>query len=199
MGMRTLRATAVAVLTFAAVLGAASAMAAGGGHHADSGALLKDFIFRVLNFAVVVGILVYFVTKPIKRGLASRRESLEKALEEAEKARREAEAKHAEYEAKLKDASEEIAEIEEEIRREGELERERILANAREMAEKMAKDSERAAAQEVSKATRELREEAASLAISLAREMLKKNFTDADQKRLVDEYMQKMQKAGELS
>jgi F-type H+-transporting ATPase subunit b len=197
--MRTLRATSVAVVTFAVVLTAASAMAAGGGDHADSGVLLKDFIFRVLNFAVVVGILVYFVTKPIKRGLASRRESLEKALEEAEKARREAEAMHAEYEAKLKDASEEISAIEEEIRREGELERERILANAREMAEKMAKDSERAATQEVVKATRELREEAASLAISLAREMLKKNFTDADQKRLVDEYMQKMQKAGELS
>jgi len=85
------------------------------------------------------------------------------------------------------------------LRREGELERERIIANAREMAEKMAKDSERAATQEVVKATRELREEAASLAISLAREMLKKSFTDADQKRLVDEYMQKMQKAGELS
>ncbi|MGE4345060.1 MAG: F0F1 ATP synthase subunit B [Geoalkalibacter sp.] len=199
MGMRTLRATVVAVLTCTVVLAAASAMAAGGGHQVDSGVLLKDFIFRVLNFAVVVGILVYFVTKPIKRGLASRRENLEKALEDAEKARREAEARHAEYEAKLKDASEEIAAIEEEIRREGELERERIIANAREMAEKMAKDSERAATQEVAKATRELREEAAALAISLAREMLKKNFTDADQKRLVDEYMQKMHKAGELS
>jgi len=186
-------------MTFAVVLAAAAAMAAGGGGHADSGALLKDFIFRVLNFSVVVGILVYFVTKPIKRGLAERREGLGKALEEAEQARREAEAKYAEYEAKLKDASEEIAEIEQEIRREGELERERILANAREMAEKMAKDTEKAASQEVARATRELQQEAASLAISLAHEMLKKNFTEADQKRLVDEYMQKMQKAGELS
>jgi F-type H+-transporting ATPase subunit b len=41
----------------------------------------------------------------------------------------------------------------------------------------------------------ELRAEAARLAVELAEELLGKNVTAADQKRLVDEYMQKV---GEL-
>ncbi len=199
MGMKTLHSKLVIVLALGLVLAASAALAAGGGGHADSGVLLKDFLFRCLNFAVVVGILVYFVTKPIKKGLSGRREGLEKALTDARKAKEAAEAKFAEYDSKLKDATAEIDQIQNEIKREGELERERIVANARAMAEKITQDAEKAAAQEVAKAARELQQEAAALAISLAGEMLKKNFTDADQKRLVDEYMQKMQKVGELS
>ncbi|WP_305042253.1 ATP synthase F0 subunit B [Geoalkalibacter sp.] len=177
---------------------ASTPWAAGADAHHDAGTLLKDFLYRVLNFGVMVAILGFFITRPIKKGLASRRETLAKELEDARQAREAAEAKFAEYERKLKDAAEEIDQIQAEIRREGELERERILANAREMAAKMAQDTERTAAQEIAKARLELRKEAAALAIALADDLLKKNFNDDDQKRLVDEYMNKMQQVGEL-
>jgi F-type H+-transporting ATPase subunit b len=47
----------------------------------------------------------------------------------------------------------------------------------------------------VAKARIELREEASRLAVELAEDMLKKQVSADDQKRLVEEYMQKM---GEL-
>ena len=194
------RKTTLIGLASALLLAAAGTVwaAAEGGHHADSGVLLKDFLYRCLNFAVVVGILVYFVRKPLQKGLAGRREDLAAALQEAQQAREEAEAKYAEYEKKLADATAEIDEIQKSIKAEGELERERILANAKEMAEKIKQDAERTADQEVEKAIRSLRREATSLSIEIARELLQKNFSGDDQKRLVDEYVQKMQKVGEV-
>lgn len=169
-------------------------LAAGGGH-ADGGAVLKDFAYRVFNFALMAGLLYYFVAKPIRNGLSTRREDIAKTLADALAARDEAEAKHREYSEKLAKATEEITEIRAAIKREGEMERDRILASAKEMAAKIEKEAENKASGVVTKARKELREEAARLAVELAEVLLKKQVSAADQKRLVDEYMQKV---GEL-
>ena len=163
--------------------------------HTDSGVLLKDFLYRVLNFGIVVAILVYFLAKPIKKGLTGRRQDIEKDLAEAKQAKADAEAKFAEYDQKLALATEEIAEISAAIRREGELEKQKIIANAQLLAAKIEQDAEKAAELEVAKARTELQREAVTLAVSLAEDLLKKNFTKDDDARLTDEYMQKV---GEL-
>ena len=169
--------------------------AAGGGGHTDSGVVLKDFLYRCFNFALMVGVLVYFVNKPIRKGLKDRSAAIEKTLAEAEAAKQAAEAKHREYTEKLAKATEEIANIRTSIRHEGELERDKIIAAAKEMAAKVEREAENKAAGVVAKARAELREEASRLAVELAEEMLKKQVSADDQKRLVDEYMQKV---GEL-
>ena len=177
------------------ILAPVTAFAAGGGGHADSGAVLKDFIYRCFNFALMAGLLAYFVTKPIRKGLKGRTEEIEKTLADAESAKAAAEAKHKEYSDKLAKATEEIAGITEAIRREGELERDKIIAAAKEMADKIEREADNKAAGVVAKARIELREEASRLAVELAEDMLKKQVSADDQKRLVEEYMQKM---GEL-
>ncbi len=188
--------TVITLLTLV-LLGAASlALAASGeGGHADSGVLLKDFLYRIFNFGVTVALLAYFVTKPIRKGMAGRRQDIEKTLDQARTAQQQAEAKFAEYDRKLTQASAEIEEICASIRREGEVEKEAILAAARESSAKILKDAERSAALEVSRARAELRQEAVRMAVSISEELLKKNFTADDQKRLVTEYIQKV---GEL-
>lgn len=177
------------------VLAASIACASSSGGHGDSGAVAKDFAWRILDFALMAGLLVYLLIKPIRNGLAGRREGIEKALSDAVAAREAAEAKFAEYDAKLNKASAEIDEMSAAIRREGELERERILANAREMAEKITAEAEKTAESEILRARTELRQEASRLAITLAEELLKKEITAGDQQRLVDEYVSKV---GEL-
>ena len=177
------------------ILAPVAAFAAGGDGHADSGAVLKDFIYRCFNFALMAGLLAYFVTKPIRKGLKGRTEEIEKTLADAESAKAAAEAKHKEYSDKLAKATEEIAGITEAIRREGELERDKIIAAAKEMADKIEREADNKAAGVVAKARIELREEASRLAVELAEDMLKKQVSADDQKRLVEEYMQKM---GEL-
>ena len=173
----------------------ATVFAAGGGGHADSGVVLKDFLYRCFNFALMVGVLVYFVNKPIRKGLKERSAGIEKTLAEAEAAKQAAEAKHREYTEKLAKATEEIASIAASIRHEGELERDKIVAAAKQMAAKIEREAENKAAGVVTKARTELREEASRLAVELAEDMLKKQVSSDDQKRLVDEYMQKV---GEL-
>ncbi|MCF6178050.1 MAG: ATP synthase F0 subunit B [Geopsychrobacter sp.] len=191
-----MRTTRTVLLTLALMLLLTGLVyASGGEHHVESGVLLKDFLYRVFNFAIVIGILVYFLTKPLKKGLAGRSNDIEKALAEAEQIKLDAEAKFAEYDKKLATANAEIAEISAAIKREGVLEKEKIIVSAKQMAIKIEQDAEKAAALEVAKARRELQSEAVRLAVELAEELLKKNFTGEDDTRLIDEYMQKV---GEL-
>lgn len=173
----------------------ATAVVAADGSHADSGVLLKDFLYRLLNFSIVVAALVFFLKKPIKNGLSGRRDDIEKSLKEARQAKEEAEAKFAEYDRKLSDATQEIAVIAAAIRKEAELEKQKIIANAKEQALKIEQDAEKAAELEVAKARLSLQQEAVRLAVGIAEDVLKKNFTKDDDNRLIDEYMQKV---GEL-
>ncbi len=193
-----MRSKVTAVLLSLLLVGLISGIAfasAEGGHHVASGVLLKDFLYRVLNFGIVVAILVYFLRKPIKKAFSGRREEIEKNLTEAKILKEAAEEKFEEYDRKLAQATEEIAEIGAAIRREGELEKQKIIENAKAMAITIEQDAEKAAEIEVAKARTELQREAVQLAVSVAEELLKKNFTKDDDTRLIDEYMQKV---GEL-
>ena len=184
-------------LTFAAViinttllLGLATlAMASAGGGHASEGVLLKDFLYRCLNFAVVLGILGYFALKPIKKALGDRKEHVVKTLEEARKSRAEAEARYQEVEAKLKAANADIEQVYSAIREEGEAERQKIIANAVTMAEKIQAEAEKSAQRAVENASLQLRAEAASLAVQLAEQLIKKNISSEDHDRLLNEYI----------
>jgi len=189
------KSTATVVATFVLLAVATVALASEGGETASSAALLKDFLYRCFNFAITFGLLAYFLAKPLRKVLTGRREGIEKALRDAEAAKAEAEARFAEYDSKLTKAEQEIEGIYAAIKREGELERERILANAQEMAKTITQEARKAADNEVAKARVELRREATRMAIEIAEELLTKNITGDDQKRMVNEYMQKV---GEL-
>lgn len=169
--------------------------AADGAQHTESGVLLKDFLYRLLNFAILVGGLAYFVAKPLKNALTNRRAGIEDELKKARAAAEDAEQRFAEYDAKLTRAEEEIEQIKIDIRKEAELEKQRIIAQAEEMAAKIKEDSGKTAEQEIAKARLALRQEAAELAVALARDMLKDSFNRDDQARLVEEYKLKV---GEL-
>jgi len=166
-----------------------------GAQHADSGVLLKDFLYRLFNFAILVGGLAYFVAKPLKNALAGRREGIEEELKKAREAAEHAELRFAEYDAKLTSAEEEIEQIKIDIRNEAEQEKQRIIAEAEEMAAKIKEDSGKTAEHEIEKARLVLRQEAAELAVELAKDILKDSFNREDQARLVEEYKIKV---GEL-
>lgn len=165
----------------------------GGAHHPDTGAQLKDFAWRVLDFAVLALILWWALKKAnVKGALADRRAGIEKALSEAVTAREAAERKLAEYADKLAQANKEIDEIHAAMKREGEIERERIIAEAKVAAAKIREQAAQAASQEIVKARTELREEAGRLAVQLAEQTLKEKIEKTDQDRLVGEYLAKV-------
>ena len=164
-----------------------------GAHHADSGAQMKDFGWRVLNFAVLAGIIVWALKKAdVKGSLAARQADIEKSLIDAEAARDATEAKLLEYGVKLDQASKEIDELHAAIVREGEQEKNRIIAEANIAAEKIVAQAALSAEQETVKARNELRVEAARLAVEIATGKLSGAIQKNDHDRFVGEYLDKV-------
>lgn len=182
----------------AAVIGlAALGFAAEGGegaHHVDTGKQMKDFMWRVIDFAALLGVIIWALKKANAKGaLADRTANIEKALREAEEARAAAEKKFAEYSGKLEKANQEIDGIYAAIRKEAESEKERIIAEAKMTADKIREQAAATASQEVLKAKAELRGEAARLAVQMAEQSLRENIKKDDQDRLVNDYLTKVE------
>ena len=165
-----------------------------GAHHVDHAAgQMKDFGWRVLNFAVLLGIIVWALKKAdIKGSLAARQADIAKSLKDAEAARDAAEAKLREYGAKLDLASKEIDELHAAIIREGEQEKNRIIAEATIAADKIVAQAALSAEQETVKARNELRAEAARLAVEIATGKLTGAIQKNDHDRFVGEYLDKV-------
>jgi F-type H+-transporting ATPase subunit b len=164
-----------------------------GAHHVDKGAQLKDLGWRVLNFVVLLGILGFAIKKAdVKGSLAARQSQIEKDLKDAQEGRAAAEAKLAEYTGKLSQATKEIDELQAAIIREGEQEKERIIAEAKVAAQKIAAQASQSAEQETIKARAELRAEAAKLAVEIATGKLSGAIQKADHDRFVGEYLDKV-------
>ncbi len=183
-----------ALVVLLPVLAASVAVAAGGGeHHVDSGALYKDFIWRVVNFAVLVGIVVWALKKAnVKGSLAERQAAIEKKLKESREAHAAAEAKLKEYSEKLDKANLELEQLRAAMLQEAEAEKQRIIAEAREAAVKIAAQAAQSADQEVLKARAELRAEAARLAVEQAAGKLCGAVQKADHDRFVQDYLGKV-------
>lgn len=184
-------------LWVAGVLGAAlvgllagPAWAASGGHEAAGGVLLKDFIGRSVNFVLLVGLLGYFLRKPLAQGLAGRRDQVTEALHQAREARADAEARAAILARQLAESEGQLAALVERMKQDNEQERVTLLEKARQLAESIRREAEAGAAREIERARRQLRAEAVALAIELAEERIKGNLRAADQTRLVDEYLE---------
>ncbi|MGA7827119.1 MAG: ATP synthase F0 subunit B [Geobacteraceae bacterium] len=183
----------IAILCSSIILLATAGFAAEAVPHAESGAQLKDFLFRLFNFALLAGILAWALKYfKVKELLAARRTEVAKTLRDAEEIREEAERKLTEYNEKLEKASREIDEIHAAIKHEGEVEKSRIIQEAKEAAERIRSQAQIAANQEIKQATARLQAETARLAVQLAKTSLKQSVTPNDQDRFVDEYLKKV-------
>ncbi len=183
----------ISAIVLLATAGFASEGGGGAAHQPDSNVQMKDFGWRVLNFAVLVAIIVWALKKAdVKGTLAARQADIAKSLIDAEEARDAAEAKLREYSSKLDQASKEIDELHAAIIREGEHEKNRIIAEANIAAEKIVAQAALSAEQETVKARNELRAEAARLAVEIATGKLTGAIRKNDHDRFVGEYLDKV-------
>jgi F-type H+-transporting ATPase subunit b len=149
----------------------------------------SDLAYRVVNFAVLVIGIYFFAKKPLMAFLKKRQETIKNALAEAEEAKREGERKHQEYEERLGKLDLEIKKLRQAMIEEGEREKARIIAEARQIAEKIKEQARLIAQQELKMATRRVQDETAAMSIKLAEELLKKHLTPKDHERLIDDYI----------
>jgi F-type H+-transporting ATPase subunit b len=166
--------------------------AATGGDGGSSGKDWVDFAWRLVNMIVLVGFLYWLLAKKIKEFFVGRQEGIKSSLEQARIAKEEAEQKYEEYTNKLGKATEEIAGITNMIRAQGLAEKERIIEDARKVAEKMKEDTQARVEQELKLAGNLLRAEAVKLSVEMAEELLKRNVTAADHDAMVKDYLDKV-------
>ena len=151
-----------------------------------------DLLWRTTNFAGLVFILVFFLRKPFADGLSGRRDGIKDQLEALESRKAEAEQLYKEAEAKLARLDDEVNAIITEAVKQGEAEKEKIIADAERNAGDIKRQAEMAVAHEIAEAKTRLKGEIAEQAVLLAEELVKKNIQPADQSRMVELSLEKV-------
>ncbi len=179
-----------ALLVFA---GAAAAVASEGGHgeaHGPDGAAWLTLGFSAVNFTIFALLIYRFGWPGVRDFLSGRRDEVAAAMAAAETARREADAIRREYAEKEAGLEETRRRMLEEIRLGAAADRDRLLREAQDAAERLRVDAERQAEHDLARARRELRAEAARLAAELAEKEVRAKLTDADRSRLLQEFVE---------
>jgi F-type H+-transporting ATPase subunit b len=194
---------AAAVFLTLAVAAAGYASGSGGEDHVahktlyqllaeDPLPLIKDFLWRVINFAIILWLLIRFTGKPIRNYFANRREAMVKAINDAREARLAAERMFQEYQDRLAGLDAEMRALEERIRSEAAAEQERIRREALQFVAKVKQQAAQMADQEVLAAKRRLKEEAVHLAVEAAEKLVRERITAADRRHMVENYLQEV-------
>ncbi|MDX1945065.1 MAG: F0F1 ATP synthase subunit B [Pirellulaceae bacterium] len=163
--------------------------------HGNGSAQLKSaqelrFDLAIATFAVFVLLLLIltkFAWKPIAHGLDQREETIARQIEEARLAAEKGARQLQEYEAKLAAAVEESRKIIAEARKDAEVAKGKIMAEAQEAA---AKERDRAVADITSaknQALQEIAQKSVSTAVSLASHIIRREVKPEDHEQLIDQ------------
>ncbi|MBI5589860.1 MAG: ATP synthase F0 subunit B [Deltaproteobacteria bacterium] len=162
-----------------------------GDAHKAKGWVATD-TYRVMNFAVLAGALVFLLRKPLSQALDSRIKGIRTQLEDLEAKKTEAEKILSEYNTKIARLSQESEGIVAEYIRQGNDAKARILKEAEASAYKLEEQARRNIENEFEVAKQLLQQDIFEKAMIKAEEIIKKNITADDQNRLVDEYLDKV-------
>lgn len=165
---------------------AVSAFAAeGGGEH--GGGSVMEWVWRLVNFAILVFILVKFGGKPMKDYFQQRKALIEKSIHEAQEAKALAAKALAEVEERLKLKDKEIEGIKAASVSSGEREKARLIEEGERLGAKILEQAKSNIDFELKKAKDVIKAEAVEAAMQLAEEKIKSKMTKEDQDRLLQE------------
>lgn len=166
-----------------------------GAEHAEKFLGLPLWIWQVLNLALFVALLMYFVAKPLADAFRKRQVEIEERRREAEKQRAHVQQLAAELGERTARVEREIAEIRKQGLLDGEAARAALAARADEEAERVRRDSGEEIERRLAAAKAELRRAAADQTAAAASTILSKEITQDDRQRLLAESMARMKEA----
>ncbi len=152
----------------------------------------KDFLFRVINFVLVVAIIWKFAGKQIKDFFKGRQYQIKAELEDLDSRRKQAEIKLKEMEKSISNIEAEKKAILDDYRKQGEAMKASIIAEAERKAVHIKAQAETAVSQEVKLATETLRSQVAEMVVVAAEKMLAEKLSDKKQQQLIDDYVTKV-------
>lgn len=169
---------------------AAAAESGHGGH--EEMTFMGDWLPRLVNFAIIAGVVVYVMRKPVRDFFAGRTAEIEKAMQESKVAREHAVAALAEMDRKIKDVQAETKRMLADAQARGEKDRQALVEEGKKTAQDVQVQVKEGIAVEVQKAKTALAVEAALLSLDLAEGRIKDKIGDQDHERIVKEYIAKV-------
>jgi F-type H+-transporting ATPase subunit b len=157
---------------------------------------LPMWIWQLANLAAFLGVLGYFVARPLAAAFRRRQEAVEERIRQAQQRRAEAAHLEAEIHERMARLDRDLAEVRARGLAEGEAARAALVARADEEAERVRREAEAEIARRLTFAKEELRRTAADLIAASAIERLSAEMTDEDQPRLVDEAVRRLLERG---
>jgi F-type H+-transporting ATPase subunit b len=164
-----------------------------GAEEAGHAAEWKEWLWKILNFGILVFILVKFLGKPFKNFLRQRTELIEKTLNEAREAKELAAKALAEVEERLRSKDKEVQDIISISERSAKAEYEELIKQGEEMSEKVIAQAKMNIDYELKAAINTIKAEAVEIAMELAEKKLKERLSEAEQMRLIEESLSKME------
>jgi F-type H+-transporting ATPase subunit b len=168
---------------------AAAAFASEGGHGAEEYTFMGDWLPRLINFAIIVGLLVYFLRKPVRDMFKNRTAEIAKAMEESKDARERALAALADMERKAREMDAETRAMIADAQARGEKDKQALIEEGRKIVRDIQAQVKIGADIEVQKAKADLAIEASRLAVDLAEGKIKDKITSQDHERIVKDYI----------
>lgn len=158
----------------------------------QGGESLLSWVFKFVNFAVLVGILIKFAGKPLKDYLQNRRNTIKTKIEEASRTVQEAEALKAQYERKLSQLDDEMEVFRKAVIEEAQKEKQKIVDEATEFASRIREQARIAYEQEMKDAMSTIKEEIARLTMERAEKLIAQKLTTEDHNKMVGDFIEKL-------
>ncbi len=152
----------------------------------------KGYIYRIINFIILVFLLIKFLKKPLTEFLERRHNQVKEELRKAQELSAAAESAYREAQQRLANMDREVHAIREQMLRDVEQEKNRLLEEAKKKATIMRTQAEQELREEIEQMKKKIREDISLKALTLAEDLVKRSITEEDQKRLVDLYVQQV-------
>ena len=160
------------------------------------GISLTEFIFYLINFLILVGVLTKFLYKPFLNVMETRKQSIKDALDNAELTNRRADEKMQNYNKRIARAEEEGREIIREAKIKADAQARQIIEDAQTEAGEIMSKAERTIEREKEKAMEEMRQEIAALALLAAEKIVEHEIQRVGQEAIVDEVIRQARSTG---
>lgn len=160
------------------------------------GMSLTEFIFYLINFLILVGVLGKFLYKPFLEFMNNRRQSIQDALDNAELTNRRADEKMQNYNKRIAKAEEESREIIREAKQRADAQADAIIEEANHKATEIILKAEQTIEREKEKAMEDMRQEIAALAVLAAEKIVEQEIQRIGQEAIVDEVIKQARNTG---
>lgn len=158
----------------------------------ESMTFMGDWLPRLVNFAIIASVVVYFGRKPVRDFFANRSAEIAKAMQDSHEARERAVAALADMERKIKEMEAETGRMVADAQSRGEKDRQALVEEGRKFAQDVQAQVKQGIDMELHKAKTALAAEASLLSLDLAEGRIKEKISGQDHERIVKEYISKV-------